>query len=120
MLPYLFFFQAEDGIRDYKVTGGSDVCSSDLRAFSLFNKKFIKNKIPLIKLNNTLKGVHGRWEEKGKKSWMELNPKIFNYKKEFEDYGKEIPYNLFIIVHEIGHCTDHVERTSYSKEWQSL
>jgi hypothetical protein len=90
------------------------------RAFSLFNKKFIKNKIPLIKLNNTLKGVHGRWEEKGKKSWMELNPKIFNYKKEFEDYGKEIPYNLFIIVHEIGHCTDHVERTSYSKEWQSI
>src|ERR1022692_4353596 len=25
-----FFFQAEDGIRDYKVTGSSDVCSSDL------------------------------------------------------------------------------------------
>src|SRR5688500_19320895 len=26
-----FFFQAEDGIRDYKVTWSSDVCSSDLR-----------------------------------------------------------------------------------------
>src|SRR5205807_3135537 len=26
----LFFFQAEDGIRDYKVTWSSDVCSSDL------------------------------------------------------------------------------------------
>src|SRR3989442_9453561 len=25
-----FFFQAEDGIRDADVTGGSDVCSSDL------------------------------------------------------------------------------------------
>src|SRR5256885_7039955 len=25
-----FFFQAEDGIRDYKVTWSSDVCSSDL------------------------------------------------------------------------------------------
>src|SRR2546430_5335582 len=25
-----FFFQAEDGIRDLTVTGGSDVCSSDL------------------------------------------------------------------------------------------
>src|ERR1039457_7304819 len=25
-----FFFQAEDGIRDYKVTGVQDVCSSDL------------------------------------------------------------------------------------------
>src|SRR2546426_12661962 len=29
MLVYFFFFQAEDGIRDYKVTG-VDVCSSDL------------------------------------------------------------------------------------------
>src|SRR5256885_4437823 len=27
---YFFFFQAEDGIRDYKVTGVPDVCSSDL------------------------------------------------------------------------------------------
>src|SRR3712207_8903038 len=26
----LFFFQAEDGIRDIGVTGSSDVCSSDL------------------------------------------------------------------------------------------
>src|SRR5688500_19168931 len=29
---FIFFFQAEDGIRDYKVTG-SDVCSSDLDRF---------------------------------------------------------------------------------------
>src|SRR3989454_1333493 len=29
-LLFFFFFQAEDGIRDYKVTGSSDVCSSDL------------------------------------------------------------------------------------------
>src|SRR3989454_1269800 len=32
--PHLFlffFFQAEDGIRDYKVTWSSDVCSSDLK-----------------------------------------------------------------------------------------
>src|ERR1039457_6357409 len=27
---FVFFFQAEDGIRDYKVTGVQDVCSSDL------------------------------------------------------------------------------------------
>src|SRR6266446_7919429 len=27
---FFFFFQAEDGIRDYKVTWSSDVCSSDL------------------------------------------------------------------------------------------
>src|SRR2546426_4594494 len=30
MLIFFFFFQAEDGIRDYKVTGVPDVCSSDL------------------------------------------------------------------------------------------
>src|SRR5260370_4652211 len=29
-LSTFFFFQAEDGIRDSSVTGGSDVCSSDL------------------------------------------------------------------------------------------
>src|ERR1022692_5249472 len=29
--PGFFFFQAEDGIRDYKVTGVQDVCSSDLQ-----------------------------------------------------------------------------------------
>src|SRR5438876_1578337 len=28
---YFFFFQAEDGIRDGRVTWSSDVCSSDLR-----------------------------------------------------------------------------------------
>src|SRR3989454_9228846 len=33
-LLYFFFFQAEDGIRDYKVTGSSDVCSSDLAVVS--------------------------------------------------------------------------------------
>src|SRR5215475_631039 len=27
---FFFFFQAEDGIRAFHVTGGSDVCSSDL------------------------------------------------------------------------------------------
>src|ERR1022692_2253456 len=32
-----FFFQAEDGIRDYKVTGGSDVCSSDLATMIWFS-----------------------------------------------------------------------------------
>ena len=31
-----FFFQAEDGIRDYKVTGVQTVCSSDLPATAYF------------------------------------------------------------------------------------
>src|SRR6266446_10554982 len=30
-----FFFQAEDGIRDYKVTWSSDVCSSDLTSVNI-------------------------------------------------------------------------------------
>src|SRR5205085_8028045 len=30
--PIVFFFQAEDGIRDLTVTWSSDVCSSDLHA----------------------------------------------------------------------------------------
>src|SRR2546426_11556779 len=28
---FIFFFQAEDGIRDYKVTGVQTLCSSDLQ-----------------------------------------------------------------------------------------
>src|SRR5438876_7845592 len=31
---YFFFFQAEDGIRDGRVTWSSDVCSSDLPSFA--------------------------------------------------------------------------------------
>jgi len=89
------------------------------RAFSLFHKDFIKNKIPNIKLED-MGGVHGKWEETKSEKFMILNPRIFNYVKEFEDYGKEIPYNLFIIVHELGHCTDHIERISFSKKWQSI
>ena len=30
VIVFVFFFQAEDGIRDRDVTGSSDVCSSDL------------------------------------------------------------------------------------------
>src|SRR5256885_3151952 len=36
MCVFFFFFQAEDGIRDYKVTGVSDVCSSDLAPLVVF------------------------------------------------------------------------------------
>ena len=36
-------------------------------------------------------------------------------------WGKgEIPYSLFIIVHEIGHCIDFLERGSFSKEWKDI
>src|SRR2546426_4609015 len=33
----VFFFQAEDGIRDYKVTGVQTCCSSDLIFFGLYS-----------------------------------------------------------------------------------
>src|SRR3989454_11609677 len=36
---FFFFFQAEDGIRDYKVTGVSDVCSSDLTVYYVVGTK---------------------------------------------------------------------------------
>src|ERR1039457_7458588 len=36
--PLPHFFQADDGIRDYKVTGSSDVCSSDLVLLLFYTK----------------------------------------------------------------------------------
>ena len=88
------------------------------KAFDMFDLKFIKNKIDKIKLKD-LKAVHGIWTG-GSEAIMILNPSIFKFKKKFENGSQDIPYNLFIIVHEIGHCIDHVERISYSKEWQSI
>jgi len=84
-------------------------------AFSYFNKKFIKNKIRKIILKD-LGGVHGRWTNTPKKHHMTLNPTIFDFKRQFEN----VPYSVFIIVHEIGHCIDHVEKISFSKKWQAI
>ena len=89
------------------------------KAFDIFDKKFIKNKIDKVILKD-LHGVHGRWHDSGKKQEMTLNPSIFDFKKEFENGVKDVPYKLFVLVHEIGHCIDHLERVSYSKEWQSI
>jgi len=89
------------------------------KAFDTFDKKFIKNKIDKIILKD-LGGVHGRWHDSPKKKQMTLNPSIFEFKKEFENGVKDVPYKLFVLIHEIGHCIDHIERTSYSKEWQSI
>jgi hypothetical protein len=47
---------------------------------------------------------------------MTLNPSIFDFKRKFEN----VPYNVFIIVHEIGHCIDYIERISFSKKWQAI
>ena len=89
------------------------------KAFQYFNKKFIKNKIHKIKLED-LGGVHGRWKDTPKKKHMTLNPSIFKFKKEFENGINDIPYQEFVIVHEIGHCVDHVEKVSFSKKWQAI
>lgn len=89
------------------------------KAFNIFDKKFIKNKIDKIILKD-LHGVHGRWHDSGKRQEMTLNPSIFDFKKEFENGVKDVPYKIFVLVHEIGHCIDHLERTSYSKEWQAI
>jgi hypothetical protein len=89
------------------------------KAFNTFDNKFIKNKIDKIILKD-LGGVHGRWHDSEKKKEMTLNPSIFEFKKEFENGVKDVPYKLFVLIHEIGHCIDHIERTSYSKEWQAI
>ena len=88
------------------------------KAFDMFDLKSIKNKIDKILLKD-LKAVHGVWTG-GTEAIMILNPSIFKFKKKFKNGSKDIPYNLFIIVHEIGHCIDHFERISYSKEWQAI
>jgi len=89
------------------------------KAFSHFNKKFLKNKIDKITLED-LGGVHGKWRETPKKNQMILNPSIFDFTKEFDNDIGNIPYKEFVIVHEIGHCIDHIEKVSYSKKWQSI
>lgn len=88
-------------------------------AFELFDKKFIKNKIKKIILED-LGGVHGRWSESKVKRQMTLNPSIFKFIKKFEHGTKDVPYKEFVIVHEIGHCVDHIERVSFSKTWQAI
>src|SRR5438876_3934198 len=45
---YFFFFQAEDGIRDGRVTWSSDVCSSDLSSGVNWTYRPFANSYPLI------------------------------------------------------------------------
>ena len=72
---------------------------------------------------------HGRDCAQGYKSgWKDgvsanrciLKCGIFDFKKEFENGIDDIPYKEFIIVHEMGHCIDHIEKVSFSKKWQSI
>jgi hypothetical protein len=89
------------------------------KAFGHFNKKFLKNKIHKVILDD-IGSVHGRWHDTPKKKHMTLNPNIFDFKKDFENGTDDIPYKEFIIVHEIGHCIDHIEKVSFSKKWQAI
>src|ERR1039457_7524275 len=61
----VFFFQAEDGIRDYKVTGVQTVCSSDLiprdkitRAAMLANSTPSKRTNPADRKSTRLNSSH--------------------------------------------------------------
>ena len=89
------------------------------KGLSYYNKQFIKNRIDKI-IYKDLGGVHGRWKDTPTKKHMTLNPSIFKFKKEFENGINDIPYQEFVIVHEIGHCVDHVEKVSFSKKWQAI
>jgi hypothetical protein len=91
-----------------------------IKGLEFYNTKFIKNRIDKIIYDDTLNGVHGRWKDTPKKKWMTLNPRIFKFKRKWKEGGISIPYPVFTVVHEIAHCIDHIERISYSKEWQSI
>ena len=89
------------------------------KGLSYYNKQFIKNRIDKI-IYKDLGGVHGRWHDSPKKKHMTLNPSIFDFKKEFENGTEDLPYKIFVIVHEIAHCIDHIEKVSFSKTWQAI
>ena len=112
------FFDKEYGV---EVDDNFDINHLKLikKAFKMFDKSFIKNKIDKI-ICKDLGGVHGRWHDSSKKKEMTLNPSIFKFKREFENGTNDIPYDLFVVVHEIGHCIDHLEKVSYSREWKSI
>lgn len=90
-----------------------------IKAFKHFNAKFLKSKIDKITLED-LGATHGKWKETENKKEMFLNPSIFDFKKEYENGINDIPYKEFVIVHEIGHCIDHIEKVSFSKKWQGI
>jgi len=87
-------------------------------AFSLFDKDFIKGKVKSIVLKD-MGGVHGKWSDR-KNHQMTINPRIFNFKRLLHHDEQRIPYNLFIIVHELGHCIDHIEKISFESEWKKI
>ena len=119
--------KAQEMIEDFKKDFGTELDEKFeveqikllIKAFKYFNEKFIKNKIHKISLED-LGGVHGKWKDTHKKKLMVLNPSIFDFKKDFENGINDVPYKLFVIVHEIGHCIDHIEKVSYSRTWQAI
>lgn len=90
------------------------------KCFSRFHKDFLKNRIKSIEIGKDLDGVHGKWKSDGKDGVMLLNPSIFEFKKEMGDGLHDVPYKEFVIIHEIGHCIDHIEKISFSKKWQAI
>ena len=87
------------------------------KAFLMFDKAYIKNKISKITCRD-LSTVHGMWNPA--QGAITLNPFIFKFKRKIKWDEGEISYPLFIIVHEIGHSIDSLERGSFSKEWKDI
>jgi hypothetical protein len=108
------FLKKEYGV---KVDDKFDIYNLKLikKAFLLFDKTYIKNKISEI-IYKDLSKAEGMWDPT--QNTITLNPSIFKRKIK---WGKEeIPYSLFVIVHEIGHCIDLLERGSFSREWKNI
>ena len=108
------FLKKEYGV---KVDDKFDIYNLKLikKAFLMFDKAYIKNKIREIAFKD-LSTAEGMWDPT--QNTITLNPSIFKRKIKWGE--EEIPYSLFIIVHEIGHCIDFLERGSFSKEWKDI
>jgi hypothetical protein len=110
------FLKKEYGV---KVDDKFDIYNLKLikKALLMFDKSYIKNKISEIACRD-LSTVHGGWNST--QNTITLNPSIFKFKRKIKWDRGEISYPLFIIVHEIGHCIDHLERGSFSREWKNI
>lgn len=84
------------------------------KCFSIFNRKFIKNKVKVVVLADDLGGVRAQWSND--KRLFRLNPRVFGFKKKMAG----VSYPEFVIMHELSHCVDYQERISFGSEWRSL
>src|SRR5688572_31046059 len=58
LCSHVFFFQAEDGIRDFDCDWSSDVCSSDLT--SLGDDSYARRELPFLQSHDSVRGRRSR------------------------------------------------------------